>query len=97
MMTDDSPLGSLPPLGGRRRWNLGYLPSSANRELTTKTETTLASIQAARPLLAPGGTMTVRRTSRQKAGKDERKNESSRESREESCPFHAFVRRVCSR
>jgi len=39
-------------------YNLGYLPG-ADKQLTTKTETTLVSIQKALELIAPGGVLSV--------------------------------------
>lgn len=39
-------------------YNLGYLPGN-NKNLTTMTSTTLQSLQAALPLIAPGGAISI--------------------------------------
>lgn len=40
-------------------YNLGYLPGAGNKELTTKTESTIASLQQALKLLSSGGMISI--------------------------------------
>ena len=40
-------------------FNLGYMPGSGNKALTTKRETTLPAVSGAMDLLAPGGVLIV--------------------------------------
>jgi hypothetical protein len=80
-------------------YNLGYLPGG-NKSITTRTETTLASLLNALTLIQPGGALSITCYPGHSEGKKEEKQiidwASSLDSREWSCRHHRWLNRLHS-